>query len=654
MNFFRFLWDNIFRGWYHIRTKFKYFSIILVIGFIAVNSSASMRLRGMQYNVPNSSATFWSVGISSSIILPDGTTIYIPTDGNTGEHLFTDGLGNWSWEAPGGGSGGGNITVNYGGTQLTLSLSTITWAFDDIVAIESPSNHITLSLSTEVIKSAGSQNINGSKTFIGTTTFSDTIEAVHIRLIKTATETDDHAFEMTVNSDGFADIKALDINYITGALAVSNDESIILINIDESASDGGDVIALEVLATEGNAKIIGMEVGPVVHPIIQLSGSFGDPDSGVVIDTDNLVSFISTTSNVTIFVVDNDSVTIGNATQFTTIEVLLSTVSSGAGITPNFNYSDGVDSWAVYTPVDGTNAMTNSGVIQWNLGDIPGWVVGVGSEFLISIVRTRNSLTTVPVESKIQISDTIEYDWNKDGDVSVHSLTVSSWTRYVEGADSLDITVPVLTANRAVTFGDVAGEISILGQTIDLTSEVTGTLPVGNGGDTNATKLYVWPGASTLPLDRDENWAVLVKATGTHIDYLTGNFDDTVVECRKASLKVPSDADTSGTVNFWTYWYSDTFDSSQSSVTWLYRWHDITEDVNPFDVVLTTDVASADAQSDTKDQIIVTNWTETMSNLGWTADEWISGQFCRDPGEADDDMNGDARAIGFAMEVPRN
>lgn len=68
------------------------------------------------------------------------------------------------------------------------------------------------------------------------------------------------------------------------------------------------------------------------------------------------------------------------------------------------------------------------------------------------------------------------------------SLIISSFTRHVEGADNLDITVPTLTANRAVTFGDAAGEISVLGQTIDLTAEITGTLPVGNGG-TGATTL---------------------------------------------------------------------------------------------------------------------------------------------------------------------
>jgi hypothetical protein len=38
------------------------------------------------------------------------------------------------------------------------------------------------------------------------------------------------------------------------------------------------------------------------------------------------------------------------------------------------------------------------------------------------------------------------------------------------------------TTDRTITFPDATGEVSLLGQTIDLTSEVTGTLPVANGG----------------------------------------------------------------------------------------------------------------------------------------------------------------------------
>ena len=51
-------------------------------------------------------------------------------------------------------------------------------------------------------------------------------------------------------------------------------------------------------------------------------------------------------------------------------------------------------------------------------------------------------------------------------------------------ADANETTFAVAdpTADNTVTFPDAAGEVSLLGQTIALGSEVTGTLPVANGG----------------------------------------------------------------------------------------------------------------------------------------------------------------------------
>ena len=71
------------------------------------------------------------------------------------------------------------------------------------------------------------------------------------RLAHTSTEADDHALEIDVDAAGYGDVKALDIFYDTGAISGGEDEGVILINIDESDATGGDVFALEILATEG-------------------------------------------------------------------------------------------------------------------------------------------------------------------------------------------------------------------------------------------------------------------------------------------------------------------------------------------------------------------------------------------------------------------
>ena len=249
-----------------------------------------------------------------------------------------------------------------------------------------------------------------------------------VDIIHTATEPDDHALELDVDAAGFGDVKAIDISYVTGAIADGQDEGIILLNIDESLATGGGVFAVEVLATEGSALIWGLKAAALVGPIHQDSGVFTDMDSALVKAVDKLTAFTTSdpggANNVSIFVADNDTVTIGNAAKFEELEFLLETVASGAGIKPTFEFSDGASptTWDTFTPVDGTNGMRNTGVIAWDDVDIPSWVVDGNSEYLIRITRTRNSLSTVPVEDKVQIASTTTYTWDQSGDVYIRNL----------------------------------------------------------------------------------------------------------------------------------------------------------------------------------------------------------------------------------------
>ncbi|KKL47598.1 hypothetical protein LCGC14_2333920, partial [marine sediment metagenome] len=176
-------------------------------------------------------------------------------------------------------------------------------------------------------------------------------------IIHTATEADDHAFEIVANAAGFGDVKAIEIDYITGAIDDGQDEGVILLNIDESLADGGEVFGLEVLATEGSATIWGLKAAALVGPIHQDSGVFSNMDSALVNATNRLSEFISAGSDIAIFVADNDTVTIGNAAKFEEIEFLLATVASGGGIRPTFEFSTGASptTWATFTPVDGTD-----------------------------------------------------------------------------------------------------------------------------------------------------------------------------------------------------------------------------------------------------------------------------------------------------------
>jgi len=253
-----------------------------------------------------------------------------------------------------------------------------------------------------------------------------TLDVVH-----TATVADDHGIELDVNAAGFADVKGIDIVYITGAQAAATEEAVILANIDESSSTGGEITGIEVLTTDvGSATVYGYIAGIQVNPIAHLSGTFGNVNSALVNAVDRTTEFNTSGSNVTLFVADNDTVTIGGgATKFEEIEVILATPASQT-IQPTFEYSTGVGTWATFGPTDGTNGFRNTGIIAWLDEDIPSWAVGAGSEYLIRITRTRNNLTTSPVEDLVQIGTATKYSWDKNADLTINSVNIGATQAY--------------------------------------------------------------------------------------------------------------------------------------------------------------------------------------------------------------------------------
>ena len=244
-------------------------------------------------------------------------------------------------------------------------------------------------------------------------------------LVHVASNPNEIALEIDIDAQGHADVKALDIVFDTGRIVSGSDESLVILNINEFDAIGGEVSAINVLSTEGAATVYGLKVGAVVNPLIQLSGVFINMDSATVNNVDQRAAFISPTSNVAMFENDDQNVTIGHASKFEEIEFILNTSASGAGINPVFYYSNGTDIWVTFGPTDGTNAMKNTGIVQFEDEDIPDWSVGTGTEFLIRIQRTRNNLNTVPIERKVQIAQVVEYIWNKDGNLNVKELNAS-------------------------------------------------------------------------------------------------------------------------------------------------------------------------------------------------------------------------------------
>ncbi len=210
------------------------------------------------------------------------------------------------------------------------------------------------------------------------------------------------------------------------------------------------------------------------------------------------------------------------------------------------------------------------------------------------------------------------------------------------------ITVSSLTAATV----EVSSKVVWADGTISTTA-VTGG---GGGSDTNSIKLYSWSGNTTLAtvpqvLEFD-GIAASFQQDGSTGSVQGAAYDDSDDECRGVQIIVPNDVDTSGTATFYTTWFSS--HQTSGSVQWYFAWN-VANEGESWDAPLTEEDATSDAAQGTVDQLTETTWTESLSTLGWTANETVVGYFCRD-GDGDkgtDDMTGDARAITFGIGVPR-
>jgi len=261
--------------------------------------------------------------------------------------------------------------------------------------------------------------------------------------------------------DNISGVRSLSIDYDAGTLAPTEQEAANLVNVDESLSTGGEVFGFAMIGTaEGSAELHALGAGINVNPVRQSSGSYGDTDSILVLAVNQTVALSAGgAGNVTTFVADDDTITIGDAAQFDEIGFLVDTAAAGGGIDPTFEYSTGVGTWATFIPSDGTRGFRNTGVVSFDASDLTGWVVGAGAEFLIRITRTRNNLTTVPILDLIQIAAATIHSWDKNGDLNINNLIVKGILKQTKGADLAS--AAELLANIAGNTHDVTGGVAI-------------------------------------------------------------------------------------------------------------------------------------------------------------------------------------------------
>ena len=72
-----------------------------------------------------------------------------------------------------------------------------------------------------------------------------------------------------------------------------------------------------------------------------------------------------------------------------------------------------------------------------------------------------------------------------------------------------------------------------------------------------------------------------------------------------------------------------------------------------FDVAYTDEDSGDKAIDATQDDVTEVTWTETISNLGWAANDLVFLRISRDPA-ATDDLTGDLYLMSLCVEIPRS
>jgi hypothetical protein len=144
-------------------------------------------------------------------------------------------------------------------------------------------------------------------------------------------------------------------------------------------------------------------------------------------------------------------------------------------------------------------------------------------------------------------------------------------------------------------------------------------------------------------------FAPLEKLSGTNQRVFVRAFDDTLEEYVNGKFQVPGDIDTSGTVTFRAYVMAKTAAASKNIA--MTFGHLALNDSEAYDGTYTEEDSGNKAIDATQGDVTEITWTESVSNLGWAANDMVLFRLSRDPG-ATDDLTGDMYLFHFAVEIP--
>lgn len=377
----------------------------------SINQSLIINFSAQNVN----SSNFWdNLNTPTDINLTDLGNVNVPSPSDNEILSFNSSSQNWI-------------------SQTFESLNTIWKSIGGIVSLKNPSDvFINGSFGIGVVPTHQFHILLNSTSnfFIDGRTNERTITLGAVRQEHTAGIAGTRAFHLDIKPNGFDDTRGITIRT---DLKNSNSEIRVKgLNLDADVTgatnahwnaievskvgDVGSGMVLDALDVRGGVGVIDQHTGvpEVAEQNRIFDGSF----------TNETIAFGTTTTNVSIFVNDNDLIYFGDSQNFSSIEIILQNFSGNPGIKPLFEYSTGAGSWSVLDVSDNTNGFRESGLISFAIPD--DWVNNTvdGSDARwVRIQRTSNNLDPIPVELQMRVIVETIFDWDASGNVFINSLT---------------------------------------------------------------------------------------------------------------------------------------------------------------------------------------------------------------------------------------
>jgi len=147
----------------------------------------------------------------------------------------------------------------------------------------------------------------------------------------------------------------------------------------------------------------------------------------------------------------------------------------------------------------------------------------------------------------------------------------------------------------------------------------------------------------------ESTFAPVETLVGTNRTKRSCAYDDTTEEYRNGKLVVPGTVNSGGTVTFRAYVWSKTAAASRNVA--LRFGHRAISDSDDWDLAYTNEDIDDQAIDATQDNVSIIEWTETVSNLGWLADDLVGFRISRIVATTTD-LVGDMYWDFFTIEIP--